>query len=154
MFTGSVADNLRLVAPEATDAELRDALAAVGAAWPAALPDGLETEIGSGGRALDPVQARQLGLARLVLTDPPVLVVDEATAGFDAGAAGAADHAMERVLHGRTVISISHRLDAAARADRVVVVEDGGIVESGHHADLLTRDGAYAALWQAWAPTP
>jgi ATP-binding cassette subfamily C protein len=152
VFAGPLADDLRLARPGATDAELRDALAAVGAlGWAEALPEGLATVVGNGGRSLTPDRAQQLALARLLLADPPVAVLDEATA--EAGSSGARllDEAAERALRGRTALVVAHRLSQAAAADRVVVLADGRIVEDGTHDQLLAARGAYAALWDAWA---
>lgn len=151
VFAGTIADNLRLVAPTATDAELQGALAASGCEWVDHLPRGLADVVGTGGRALSPVQARQLALAQVVLADPAVVVLDEATAGFDAAAARRTGAGLEAALRGRTVVQVSHRLDTARRADRVVVVVGGRIVEAGHHDELIGGDGPYAALWRSWA---
>lgn len=145
VFSGSVADNLRLVVPDAADNVLIAALQAVGASWVDDLPGGLH-----GMPWLSPVQARQLALARVLLVDPPVVVLDEATAGFEAGSARTAESGLDAALAGRTVISVSHRLDTARRAGRIVLVADGRIVESGSHDDLVAGGGEYAALWQAW----
>jgi ABC-type multidrug transport system fused ATPase/permease subunit len=149
VFAGSVADNLRLVAPDAGDSALVAALDAVGAAWVDDLADGIDTVLGAGRRSLPPVQARQVALARVLLVDPAVVVLDEATAGFDAGSARSAALGLDAALAGRTVISVSHRLDAARRADRIVVVMDGRIAEAGSHDELVGTGGEYASLWLA-----
>jgi ABC-type multidrug transport system fused ATPase/permease subunit len=151
VFAGTVADNLRLVAPTATDDELRDALAASGADWVERLPRRLAQVVGSGGLALSPVQARQLALAQVVLADPAVVVLDEATAGFDAAAARRTGAGLAAALRGRTLVQVSHRLDTARGADRIVVVDGGRIVEAGHHDELAVGGGPYAALWRSWA---
>jgi ABC-type multidrug transport system fused ATPase/permease subunit len=111
----------------------------------------MATRVGSGLHPLTPPQAQQLGLARLVCTDPAVVILDEATADLDPIAAARTERYLERALAGRTVISIAHRLDAAARADRVVVMDEGRVVEAGPHAALLEAGGTYADLWSHWA---
>ncbi|GAB1692294.1 ABC transporter ATP-binding protein [Krasilnikovia sp. M28-CT-15] len=152
VFAGALADDLRLARPGATESELWAALDRVGAlAWVRALPDGLATVVGEGGHRLTEDQAQHLALARVVLADPPVVILDEATA--DAGSAGARalEAAANRALSGRTAIVVAHRLTQAAEADRVVVMADGRIVESGTHDALVAAGGPYAALWSAWS---
>ncbi|HMO10255.1 MAG TPA: ABC transporter ATP-binding protein [Actinotalea sp.] len=151
VFVGSLAANLRLAKPGADDGELRRALAAVDALeWADALPEGIETEVGSGGAPLTPAQAQQVALARLVLLDPHTLVLDEATSLLDPRAARHLEQSMSRVLTGRTVVAIAHRLYTAHDADRVAVVDDGRITEIGPHEDLVAAGGGYAALWHSW----
>ncbi|WP_406339269.1 ABC transporter ATP-binding protein/permease [Streptomyces sp. NBC_01550] len=150
VFLGTVRDNLRIAAPSATDAELRAALAAVGAEWAGELPDGLDTDLGHAGHRPDGAQAQQLALARVVLADPHTLILDEATALLDPRTARHTERALAAVLEGRTVIAIAHRLQTAHDADRVAVMEDGRITELGAHDDLVAADGAYAALWRSW----
>ncbi|NUR97757.1 MAG: ABC transporter ATP-binding protein, partial [Kribbellaceae bacterium] len=147
VFVGTLRDNLSMARPSATDAELLDALGAVDAReWAEALPDGLDTRVGSGQLSLTPAQAQQLALARLVLADPHTLVLDEATSLIDPRAARHMERSLAAVLEGRTVIAIAHRLYTAHDADRVAVVEDGRITELGSHDDLVARQGSYAAL--------
>ncbi|MFJ9174680.1 ABC transporter ATP-binding protein [Streptomyces sp. NPDC102360] len=150
VFLGSVRDNLRIAAPEADDADLSAALAAVGADWADALPQGLDTELGAGGLRLEGPRAQQLALARVVLADPHTVVLDEATALLDPTTARHTERALAAVLHGRTVIAVAHRLHTAHDADRVAVMEDGRLTELGPHAELVAADGAYAALWRSW----
>ncbi|MFD4225378.1 ABC transporter ATP-binding protein [Streptomyces sp. NPDC058545] len=150
VFLGTVRDNLRIAAPSATDAELRAALAAVGAEWAGELPDGLDADLGHAGHRPDGAQAQQLALARVVLADPHTLILDEATALLDPRTARHTERALAAVLEGRTVIAIAHRLQTAHDADRVAVMEDGRITELGAHDDLVAADGAYAALWRSW----
>lgn len=152
VFAGPLADDLRLAAPEATEAEMRAALTTVDAiGWVDHLPDGLETVVGAGGHELSVVEAQQLALARLVLADPPVAILDEATA--EAGSAGARrlEAAARAALRGRTGIVIAHRLTQASTADAVVVMHDGRIVEHGTHDELVAAGGHYARLWEAWS---
>ncbi|SDP23919.1 ATP-binding cassette, subfamily C [Klenkia soli] len=146
VFAGPLSDDLRLARPQATDAELAAALATVGAGW---VTD-LDVVVGDGGRELTAPQAQQLALARLVLADPPVAVLDEATA--EAGSAGARDleDAADAAVRGRTTLVVAHRLTQAARADRVVVLAAGRVVEEGTHAELVAAGGRYARLWSAW----
>jgi ABC-type multidrug transport system fused ATPase/permease subunit len=128
-----------------------DALDAVDAGdWVRELPDGLATELGSGGHEVSPGQAQQLALARLVLADPHTLVLDEATSLLDPRAARHLERSLAAVLRGRTVIAIAHRLHTAHDADTVLVMEDGRITERGSHDDLVTAGGSYAALWDSW----
>ncbi|MGW3983324.1 ABC transporter ATP-binding protein [Streptomyces mirabilis] len=151
VFLGTVRDNLLIAEPAADDAALWAALAAVGAdGWVRELPDGLNTELGTGGRRTDGSRAQQLALARVVLADPHTLILDEATALLDPTTARHTERALAAVLEGRTVIAIAHRLHTAHDADRVAVMEDGLLTELGTHDELVAAEGAYAALWRTW----
>ncbi|ARF72851.1 multidrug ABC transporter ATP-binding protein [Kitasatospora albolonga] len=151
VFDGTVAEDLRLFAPEATDAEIRAAADHLNAtAWLDALPEGLNTHVGAGGHPLTAAQAQHLALVRLALAAPAVALLDEATAEAGTEDADLLEHAATAALTGRTGIVIAHRLGQAARADRVVVMDAGRIVESGTHTALLTADGPYARLWASW----
>ncbi|MFC5817152.1 ABC transporter ATP-binding protein [Nonomuraea harbinensis] len=154
VFKGTLRDNLVIARPGADEEAVREALAAVDALdWVLGLPDGLDTEVGSGGLAISPAHSQQLALARLVLADPHTLVLDEATSLIDPRAARNLERSLAAVLDGRTVIAIAHRLYTAHDADRVAVVEDGRIIELGSHDELVAEGGSYAALWQSWHGT-
>ncbi|AEV81750.1 multidrug ABC transporter ATPase [Actinoplanes sp. SE50] len=151
IFIGTLRDNVAMARPDAPEPDVRTALAAVHALeWVDALPHGLDTEVGDGGQVLTAAQAQQVALARLVLAGPHTLVLDEATALLDPGAARDLERSLAAVVHGRTVVAIAHRLFSAHDADRVAVVEDGRITELGSHADLVAANGSYAALWRSW----
>ncbi|WP_432041164.1 ABC transporter ATP-binding protein [Streptomyces cadmiisoli] len=154
VFAGPLADDLRLAAPDATDDELRTALDRVDAlGWAQALPDGLDTVVGEGGHRLSGAQTQALALARLILADPPLVILDEATAEAGSAGARALEKAVARAVDGRTALIVAHRLSQAALADRVVVMEAGRVVESGTHDRLRAAGGRYAALWEAWSDT-
>ena len=152
VFSGTVRDNLTLAAPDADEARLEEVLGDVGA-WAAvhALPEGLDTVVGDGALSLTPALAQQLALARVLLADPLVAVLDEATA--EAGSAGARDldRAAEAVTRDRTSLTIAHRLSQARDADRILVMDAGRVVEAGSHDELVALGGTYARLWAAWS---
>ena len=150
-FLGTLRDDLRLARPAADDERLWSALDLVGAQWARQLPDGLATRIGAGGRRLSAGQVQQLALARVVLRDVPIVVLDEATAEAGTVDAEILDLAAARTIAGRTAISVAHRLSQAAIADRIIVLDGGRIVEQGRHGDLVDAGGSYAAAWAAWA---
>ncbi|MHB2028182.1 MAG: ABC transporter ATP-binding protein [Acidimicrobiales bacterium] len=151
IFIGTVRENIALAQPNASTAEIEEALRAVDALeWVENLPEGLRTELGTTGYQITPAQAQQLALARLVLSNPHTLVLDEATAMLDPRAARHLEHSLSAVLEGRTVIAIAHRLHTAHDADRVCVVIDGVVAELGTHDELVALNGEYAALWSSW----
>ena len=152
VFSGTLRDDLLLAAPDATDDALSAALVAVGAdGWLATLSDGLDTEVGARGVIPDPVVAQQLALARVLLRDPKVVVLDEATAEAGSAGAQALEAAARRLTEGRTALTVAHRLDQARQADEILVMEDGRIVERGSHDDLVSSGGRYAELWSVWS---
>ncbi|MEU7740792.1 ABC transporter ATP-binding protein [Nonomuraea sp. NPDC049158] len=151
VFAGPLIEDLRLARPGVSPEEAAAALDTVGALdWARSLPDGLDTVVGEGGHELTAAQAQQLALARLVLADPAIAVLDEATA--EAGSLGARDieASAAAATRGRTALIVAHRLTQAASADRVVVLEHGKVVEEGPHHELVAAGGRYAELWRAW----
>jgi ATP-binding cassette subfamily C protein len=150
-FAGPLADDLRLADPAADDATLTRALDTAGAGWWADLPDGLATVLGPDGTTLRPDQAQQLALARVLLADPPVVVLDEATADLPRSRQTALDAALDGVLAGRTALLVAHRLDQAVRADRIVVMAEGRVVQDGPPEALIAAEGPFRVLWTAWS---
>ena len=152
LFGGTIADNVRLGRPSATDDEVADALRALGAYDRfAALPEGLATEVSERGSRLSAGERQVVSLARAFLADPRVLVLDEATSSLDPGSEYEVERAVEVLMAGRTVVVIAHRMSTAERADRVAVVDAGGVQELGTHAELLALGGRYATLFGSWA---
>jgi ABC-type multidrug transport system fused ATPase/permease subunit len=153
VFVGTIRDNIVLAREDsATDDQVWEALETVEAAdWVLRFPDGLDTMIGSSNQFLTPAQAQQIALARLVIADPHTLVLDEATSLIDPTTARHVEGDMHKLLTGRTVVAIAHRLHTAHDADRIAVVIDGRIVELGSHDELLALNGEYAKLWEAWS---
>ncbi|SMY05043.1 ATP-binding cassette, subfamily C [Brevibacterium aurantiacum] len=151
-FAGTLRDNLTLAAPDAEDQDVRAALAATGASGLLELlPEGLDTMLGTTGHPLTAAQAQQIALARMVLADPDLAILDEATAEAGSSHANILDRAADAALAGRTGLVIAHRLSQAAACDRILVMAGGKIIEDGTHADLLASGGVYARLWEVWA---
>ena len=151
LFAGSIADNLRVAKADASDGEVERALEAIGVRDRfERLSDGLATEVQERGSRLSAGEKQLVSLARAALVDPAVLVLDEATSSLDPGTEVVVEAAMTRLMEGRTVVVIAHRLTTAERADRVAVVDGGELVELGTHDELIARDGRYAALYSSW----
>jgi ATP-binding cassette subfamily C protein len=153
VFAGTLRDDLTFAAPHRSDAEVLAALDKTGAAsWVAALPDGLDTRVGPGETPLTPAQIQQLALARLLLRDPPVVVLDEATAEAGGGdRAHELDKAAIALVSGRTAVVIAHRLTQARACDRIAMMNNGIVEELGTHEELVALGGHYAKLWSTWS---
>jgi len=151
LFHGTIRDNVRIGRPDATDAEVEAALESLGLlARFASQADGLDTEVNERGSSLSAGERQLVSLARAALADPAVLVLDEATSSLDPGTEVLVETALERLVKGRTVIVIAHRLTTAERSDRVGVVADGHLAELGTHAELVAQGGHYAHLYRSW----
>jgi ATP-binding cassette subfamily B protein len=151
LFSGSVADNIRLGRPSATDAEVAAAADAVGLTeFVDTLPDGIDTDVRKRGGRLSAGQRQLVAFARVFLAAPAVIVLDEATSSLDIPSERLVQRALETVLKGRTALIIAHRLSTVAIADRVLVMENGTIVEDGSPAELIDRRGRFADLHDAW----
>jgi ATP-binding cassette subfamily B protein len=148
LFNASIRDNVRIARADATDGEVEAALDEIGVLERfSALPEGLDTQVNERGSRLSAGEKQLVSLSRAALRDPAVLVLDEATSSLDPGTEALVERAMRKLMQGRTVIVIAHRLSTAAQADRVAVVEGGTLAEVGTHHELLARGGRYAALF-------
>ncbi|HVF73820.1 MAG TPA: ABC transporter ATP-binding protein [Acidimicrobiales bacterium] len=152
LFSGTIRDNIAYGRPDASDAEVEAAARAVGAHdFIAGLSGGYLEPVTERGRSLSSGQRQLIALARARLVDPRILLLDEATSNLDLATEARVQRAMQVVAEGRTTLLIAHRLQTAMTADRIVVVDDGRVVEDGSHDDLLARGGSYAELWRAFA---
>ncbi len=147
LFHGTVADNLRFGKPDATQEELEEAAGAANAHdFIAALPHGYDTVVGERAVRLSGGQRQRLAIARALLKDAPILVLDEALSSVDAENEATIQQALDRLMEGRTTLVIAHRLSSIANADRILVLDDGRIAETGSHQDLIAANGVYAGL--------
>jgi ATP-binding cassette subfamily B protein len=154
LFAGTVAENIAFGRPGASDEEIAAAARAVGAEeFVAQLEDGYETQLGERGSRLSLGQRQLVAFARALLADPRILILDEATSSVDIGTERKIEHALRRLLHGRTAFIIAHRLSTIRDADLIVVLEHGRVVEQGTHDELLARRGLYLSLYGDWAET-
>ena len=152
LFNGTILDNVRIGKVGASDEQVVEALRLIGVEERfRAFPEGLVTEVRERGSRLSAGERQLVSLARAALANPEVLVLDEATSSLDPGTEADVEQAMNVLMQGRTVLVIAHRLSTAERADRVVVVDAGGIAEVGTHTELLATGGRYAALYASWS---
>jgi ATP-binding cassette, subfamily B, bacterial len=151
LFSGTIADNVRLADPAASDEAVLHALGQIGARERfTSLPDGIHTDVQTRGVRLSAGERQLVGIARVALADPAVIVLDEATSSLDPATEAAVERALAAVVEGRTVIVIAHRLSTAERADRVVVMDAGRVVEVASHDELVAQGERYARLWASW----
>jgi len=147
LFSGSAVENLRFGREDATAADIAAAARAAEAeGFLAALPEGFETPLGERAKTLSGGQRQRLAIARALVRDAPILLLDEATSALDAESERLVQRALHDAMAGRTTLVIAHRLATVLRADRIVVMDQGRVVETGTHADLAARGGLYAKL--------
>lgn len=151
LFSGTIRENLSIARPSATDDEIAQSLAAIGVLEHfMSFAEGLDTEVRERGSRLSAGERQLIALARAALVDPAVLVLDEATSNLDPGTEAEVEHALESLMLNRTVVVVAHRLSTVRRADRIAVVDAGGLAELGSHDELVAFGGKYAALAAAW----
>ncbi len=151
LFSGTVSDNIRYPKPDATDDEVLAAAMAVGQGdWIDSLPDGLKTDVGEYGRSLSMGQRQLVALARVLIQDPAIVILDEATASVDPLTEAQIQEGLDVVLEDRTSIVIAHRLSTIEHADRIIVLDHGDIVEEGTHASLLAKGGRYCEVYNTY----
>jgi len=147
LFADTVAENIRYGAPDASDEAVRAAAkAAIADGFIEALPQGYDTQLGERGVTLSGGQRQRIAIARAILRDAPILLLDEATSALDAESEQAVQAALDRVMQDRTTLVIAHRLATVQRADRILVMQEGRVVEQGTHQALLNKSGLYARL--------
>ena len=151
LFSGTVADNIRYGKPGASDIQVHEAAVHIGNGdWVIALPDGLETDVGERGANLSMGQRQLVALARVLLKDPAIFILDEATASVDPFTETQIQEGLETIMRDRTAIVIAHRLSTVKNADRIIVMEQGEIIEEGSHEGLMRQGGHYAELYNTY----
>jgi len=151
LFAGTIGDNIAFARPEASDEEIHEAIDKVGLTDVVdRMPNGLDTVVHERGQTLSSGERQLLALARAFLAHPRVLVLDEATSNLDLQSETKIENALDVLLENRTAILIAHRLSTAMRADRIVVVDEGRVIEVGSHDELVARGGRYAEMYATW----
>jgi ATP-binding cassette subfamily B protein len=151
LFSGSVRDNIRYARPNASDEEVCDAAEAISdGEWVDGLTDGLDTDVGERGANLSMGQRQLVALARVVLKDPAIFILDEATASVDPFTETQIQEGLDVIMHQRTAIVIAHRLSTVKHADRIIVLDHGEIIEEGTHDALIAQGGHYAELYNTY----
>lgn len=151
LFAGTIADNIRMGSPAATDQDIANAAQAAHVdVFVNELPERFETKLGESGVGLSGGERQRVAIARAIVRKPRILLLDEATSALDAVSEKHVQQALEEIMPGRTTLMIAHRLTTAARADRILMMRGGKVIEYGSHRDLVERDGAYAAMYRAF----
>jgi ATP-binding cassette, subfamily B, heavy metal transporter len=155
LFNDTIRFNIAYGRPDATQADLNEAARRAQLLdFIERLPQGWETRVGERGLKLSGGEKQRVGIARVILKDPKILILDEATSSLDSRTEAEVQAALEEAARGRTTIVVAHRLSTIADADRIVVLKNGRVVEEGAHAQLVARDGEYAELWRRQAEEP
>ena len=152
LFSGTIRENILFGQPDATDEEVVRACTRLGIHdFVMSLPGGYDTPVSHRGSRLSAGEKQLVSLARAFLADPAVLILDEATSSLDPGTEVLVEVAMRQLLAGRTSVVVAHRLSTAEHAERVLLIDDGRVIEDGHHDELLALDGEYAKLFHQWS---
>ena len=151
LFSTSIEENLLFASPNSTREEMFAEFDRLGLGdWLSSLANGIDSEVGQRGSALSAGERQLVALVRAAITNPDVLILDEATSSVDPVTEQQLSKALEALSRGRTTISVAHRLSTASRADRVVLMADGRVVAQGNHSDLLRTSSEYLALYESW----